>query len=641
MYRSSLTKRRKRFNEAITGIMIFIFATSSCTPTPPAPNPPVDPILYAVVVPGNPPTFARQRTSPSGQGYEGYEILPSSSVILRLTNPFPKSSEAIKIILKYKDGTQSDRLQYVRVDDIPQQRSLESIGYYEVVVDSYGYSVIVVPPATERTGSGFDIIMTNIASNPPAGVNAESKALDIVILRQAANRTKPSDVFFDCGDDFQAIDGDWHYNCKEGASIVLRNFTLEGWLVSLNGNCIDGGSNNAFKKLCIEDYLYDFIPNSDFIDAFYGPNGMFSAINGNDSFVGVKLPGDLAQPANGQLSFEDIALSTGKLKGVNINSFILPRNGVEAQTNRIHFHSELNAWHVNDQGCTSCRHWKGRGEAPSNWFSGVGEVPTNDPYYDAWANTRWPYMPENPDGGATNLQPGTYVRMNGTLWQDASHEGSGPLEPWEAAFPGQGGWLEIHPIDWIERVPEPTLRKTPILVQNIFIPPSSFGQEKIVILRPDRPKLPGEVLRCRELIDDRFTTKGIQRYITISPQQVAVSVTVAGPDGRFKAVYLVWWEQGSTPDTTCPTVGGPAAEPTKLPTQLPTQLPAKVEVPDVLGMYQAPAEQAIHVLGLVPAHPITDPTGPQAWVWSQSPSPGTLVNSGSTVTLRLKTGPKP
>jgi hypothetical protein len=109
--------------------------------------------------------------------------------------------------------------------------------------------------------------------------------------------------------------------------------------------------------------------------------------------------------------------------------------------------------------------------------------------------------------------------------------------------------MEIHPPDWIERVPVPTIKKTPILVQFISEPGSS--NKKSVTVKPDVPQSSGEVLRCRELIDGRFTNTGITRTVNISPQEVTVSLSATAPDGRFKAVYLVWWEQGSSPDTTC------------------------------------------------------------------------------------------
>jgi len=65
-----------------------------------------------------------------------------------------------------------------------------------------------------------------------------------------------------------------------------------------------------------------------------------------------------------------------------------------------------------------------------------------------------------------------------------------------------------------------------------------------------------------------------------------------------------------------------------------TDLPSDVRVPDVGRMSQEQAAQAISTAGLQPA--FTGATGqPGAWVSSQSPTAGSLVSSGSTVTLHL------
>ncbi|MDP9314710.1 MAG: FAD-binding protein [Chloroflexota bacterium] len=60
-------------------------------------------------------------------------------------------------------------------------------------------------------------------------------------------------------------------------------------------------------------------------------------------------------------------------------------------------------------------------------------------------------------------------------------------------------------------------------------------------------------------------------------------------------------------------------------------------VPDVREMSRSIAENNIHAANLVPK--FTGATAPNAWVWTQSPEGGTVVDRGSTVTLQLKTGP--
>jgi PASTA domain len=62
-------------------------------------------------------------------------------------------------------------------------------------------------------------------------------------------------------------------------------------------------------------------------------------------------------------------------------------------------------------------------------------------------------------------------------------------------------------------------------------------------------------------------------------------------------------------------------------------------VPDVREMEQADAASAIRAADLVPS--FTGATGPDAWVWSQSPRAGAVVDRGSTVICQLRTGPVP
>jgi hypothetical protein len=65
----------------------------------------------------------------------------------------------------------------------------------------------------------------------------------------------------------------------------------------------------------------------------------------------------------------------------------------------------------------------------------------------------------------------------------------------------------------------------------------------------------------------------------------------------------------------------------------------KVAVPDVREMMKDAAVNEIHTAGLEPQY--TGSTAPGAWVWNQSPHAGAIVDSGSTVTLQLRTGPIP
>ena len=62
-------------------------------------------------------------------------------------------------------------------------------------------------------------------------------------------------------------------------------------------------------------------------------------------------------------------------------------------------------------------------------------------------------------------------------------------------------------------------------------------------------------------------------------------------------------------------------------------------VPRVVEMRSGDAAEVLLAAGLEPS--FTGDTGPDAWVWSQSPRGGTVVDRGSVVTLRLRTGPIP
>ena len=62
-------------------------------------------------------------------------------------------------------------------------------------------------------------------------------------------------------------------------------------------------------------------------------------------------------------------------------------------------------------------------------------------------------------------------------------------------------------------------------------------------------------------------------------------------------------------------------------------------MPDVLELNRSVAENAIRAAGLIPK--VTGASAASAWVSTESPHSGVIVDRGSTVTLQLKTGPKP
>ena len=66
---------------------------------------------------------------------------------------------------------------------------------------------------------------------------------------------------------------------------------------------------------------------------------------------------------------------------------------------------------------------------------------------------------------------------------------------------------------------------------------------------------------------------------------------------------------------------------------------ALVEVPAVFELGSVPAAELVQAAGLVPK--FIGPNQTNSWVSSQSPPAGHLVDRGSTVTMRLRTGPRP
>src|SRR5260370_3976930 len=137
----------------------------------------------------------------------------------------------MNISLTYPGGDTSGRLQWVAMNNISQREALDGTGYYMYALDSFGYTVIVVPPSSQRSGRGFNIVAKNVSNNPPPGSSPESAPITVTIVPKAV-RTKPSDVFFDCGQDHDSFEGKYYYNCKPHASVVIDNFTLEGWLAT-------------------------------------------------------------------------------------------------------------------------------------------------------------------------------------------------------------------------------------------------------------------------------------------------------------------------------------------------------------------------------------------------------------------------
>lgn len=519
---------------------------------------PPEPVLNAVLLPGQHITFARLIADRT------YEALPSASVILRLTSKWPLDGERVRVTLApVSPPPQPGPLAWVRSDDLPRKQQLANTGYFETIVDGFGYSVVVTPAPSLQTSNGFNLVVTTTAGGTANQPAAESAPI-IVTIRPRAARTLPSAVFFDC-DASGRGPGNWYNTCKNSSSIVARDVVLQGWLRGPSPNAF-GGNNDP---IWIEDWHYDFDLDPDFIEQMYGPQGAFLALSdGTLTAPTTVLRGNL--PGGPGMQLVDRAAGTGQPIGITVNSFLQPDNraNLDDQVNsEAALKAELNAWHENNQGsprCVQffqqCRHWIGRGAPPAGWIrlTAADYTPWSvDP--DAPANTFWPYDPRLSLVGTSPLVPDDYVRVAGTLWQDTDHGGG--VGRWTKLRPAMGGWLELHSVDWIARVPGPAVRKLVRIVERINWDAVNDLAETRTLEPASRPDA-SHVLRCRELVDGRFTWPAsiVQHSATVNATNVVVQTTVRRAvmlpglpglqPGRFKASYILWWEPGQ-PETAC------------------------------------------------------------------------------------------
>ena len=522
----------KEIRLAACFIILLLLSGSSCPPPQPTSLPANKPVLQAVFRPGTKPMLV-----PHDLGGE-YEVLPAASIIIRLAPPWPNYPGGLEVTLGGAD------VQEVGSNDYQKQTQLSTagLGFYIVEMTSSSFDVYAVPPPAKRQGPRVAIQIINHAINPAPGQPTVSDPLTISAITAAAKTIiEPSDVFFDCGggqynDEDTNLAGEWFYDCKPSSSIVARNVVLAGWL--------DSAPSVSCPSRCVEDIHYVLRLDPDFISQLYDDPTFDTPL------TGAVLPGHLTTggPSATTLPFQDISEIDGSSRGIDLNSFIIPN---QADIADFYIQVELNCWHVLGTNDLFTRNWAKRGPAPAGWFNkAFGDGHTTDG--DCW----WAYAPDKPDKSASAPQAGTYVRMKGTIWMDFFHPGS---TAWEAIKPGMGGWLEMHPPDWIEVVPSPpSPTKT---VQMVSLALSGIGSPlaatKDITIAPPGPQPSGKSLQYREIIDGRFTdmatvdAHSVTKFADHISVHVQVHQTVLNPNsphtirwvpGYFKAVYVVWWE---------------------------------------------------------------------------------------------------
>jgi hypothetical protein len=149
--------------------------------------------------------------------------------------------------------------------------------------------------------------------------------------------------------------------------------------------------------------------------------------------------------------------------------------------------------------------------------------------------------------------------MKGTLWQEHAHDNDSP-SLWRVMNDTimHAGFLEMHPPDWIARVQSPPIRKTAFMFAvctDFWHDLTPRNRKASIYPYPyldDPPDPAAQFKQSNKLVDGRFsdastfTENSQMESGSRSKPSLAVTVTVSAnqhaAQGRFKAVYEVWWE---------------------------------------------------------------------------------------------------
>jgi hypothetical protein len=358
------------------------------------------------------------------------------------------------------------------------------------------------------------------AKQPELGLTLRLRGRDPAYAR---SMPRPSDVFVDNTENTKPDN-------RMQTAIVARGVTLAGWLIEPHLN------NGPYPEAsgASEDWHFDIFLDPDFIERNYGSPVLIEPIKS------ASLPGngrtlleEFIDPATRipLLSF-DPALPTSKPTAA---TFTLPGHGS--------FVVELNAWHKwSDNRGSDGR--AGRGPAPPGWISDP------DPSY-FW--NAWPFDPRKGTRNATgsNLRAGDYIIVSGTLWQDSVHKSDPDLDArglrqcFEdyGQFKSHGGWLEIHPVDAVRRVDQPSPRKHAVGLAACYPHRSHLS---VSLTPPFPPPDSTSQLHYKVIVDGRFTSSNAVHTETVATncEPPALNVTADLPSpGTFNATYILWWKK--------------------------------------------------------------------------------------------------
>jgi hypothetical protein len=164
---------------------------------------------------------------------------------------------------------------------------------------------------------------------------------------------------------------------------------------------------------------------------------------------------------------------------------------------------------------------------PADWVA-VDEI-DND------ARIFWPFDPQRPLTSQPDaIQAGDYVRLVGTLWEDKPHEHG---RCWGDNGGGHG-WYEVHPVDFMGKIPsfEP---QPPQSTAQVIAACDSGAVD--VDLRPPMPQPAGTIPHYEEIIT---VDEGTTRSVTTHADRITVHLDVGG---RFWGYYRVSWVAAPSP----------------------------------------------------------------------------------------------
>jgi hypothetical protein len=345
---------------------------------------------------------------------------------------------------------------------------------------------------------------------------------------------RPSEVFFDCGEDGSNVFGSWVVNCQPSSSLVQLEILVGGWLHQVTP---DSPASPWMYVAAngVEDVHYDLRLDPVFVQRMYGPGGLSLRLDG------VRYPGN--PPDAVPLPFAAGPPSPDGRPAITYNSWILPGSGDD-------IHGELNSWHTKDTAGLFRRRIVGRGPAPNGWIAPL--TADTDAYF--------PFNPFNPDGGPRNLRVGDYVIMRGPLWQDRYHDcdAASICDPWDTGLTRHHAYLEMHPIDWVMRAapPGPNARITtqrpvpPPCTAAATGAPMTKGSTIVPDFTPTRSSRRLEVRTVERLDDLRpgmivpASVTDLQTNRQVDHVDWSVTVTPTGTEqGRWKGSWLVGWSE--------------------------------------------------------------------------------------------------